>query len=285
MEEEKRDSFVFYRSFYDGILSLPKEEQANVIMAICEYSLNDNIPEDISPVARAMLMVMKPNIDNASRRYKASVENGKKGGRPRKTTTEDKPNENLEKPKQNLNKPSNNLDEPKQNLNDNDNVNDNYNINNNININNIKSETKVSDKQVIDLPTNKFNTQKECFYVTKEYLTQMQELYSNVNVLEEFKKMKAWLLNNPTKRKTLRGMTKFINNWLSKKQDQPIINTQKQQPVRQEIVPDWLNKNIDITQTTAEEQAEMANLLKEEYKPNPELQARLKEKYGKKNAK
>ena len=31
--------------------------------------------------------------------------------------------------------------------------------------------------------------------------------------------MKAWLLTNNTKRKTLKGMEKFINSWLSRQQD------------------------------------------------------------------
>lgn len=31
-----------------------------------------------------MFILIKPNIDSANARYKASVENGKKGGRPEK---------------------------------------------------------------------------------------------------------------------------------------------------------------------------------------------------------
>lgn len=40
-----------------------------------------------------------------------------------------------------------------------------------------------------------------------------------VDVLTELKKMKAWCNANPTKRKTLRGIKKFIVTWLSKAQD------------------------------------------------------------------
>ena len=35
-------------------------------------------------------------------------------------------------------------------------------------------------------------------------------------VFPELKKAKAWLIANPTKQKTARGMTRFINHWLSK---------------------------------------------------------------------
>ena len=117
-----RDSFVFYKSFYEAINNLEKEDQLEVYNAICEYSLNENIPETITGVAKAMFILMKPNIDSANARYKASVENGKKGGRPRKNKKLEKPNNNLDETQQ----------EPKSNLNDNvdDNVYDNKKENN-----------------------------------------------------------------------------------------------------------------------------------------------------------
>ena len=60
-------------------------------------------------------------------------------------------------------------------------------------------------------------------------------------------------------------------------------------PVRKEIVPDWFNKEQKKETMSAEDQAEMDELFKrfdepQEYKPNPELQLRLKEKYGKKQS-
>lgn len=58
-------------------------------------------------------------------------------------------------------------------------------------------------------------------------------------------------------------------------------------PVREEIVPDWFNKEQKKETMSAEDQAEMDELFKrfdEPYQPNPELQQRLKEKYGKKKS-
>lgn len=56
------------------------------------------------------------------------------------------------------------------------------------------------------------------------------------------------------------------------------------QPVRQEPVPDWLGKDNQTVEPTAEETAELESLLSE-FKETPEqLRARLKEKYGKKEA-
>ena len=55
--------------------------------------------------------------------------------------------------------------------------------------------------------------------VTQEYVKQMQELYPAVDVMRELMAMKAWCVNNPTKRKTARGITAFIGNWLAAEQD------------------------------------------------------------------
>lgn len=43
--------------------------------------------------------------------------------------------------------------------------------------------------------------------------------YPAVNVVQELQKMKGWCDANPSKRKTSKGVRKFINNWLAKEQD------------------------------------------------------------------
>ena len=54
------------------------------------------------------------------------------------------------------------------------------------------------------------------------------ELYPAVDIMQELRKMRGWLDSNPTKRKTIRGIRRFINSWLSKAQDRPHIDrTQK----------------------------------------------------------
>lgn len=119
-----KESCVFYKSFYDAIKNVPKESQLELYNAVFEYSFNDTIPDFTDGIAKAMFILMKPNIDSANARYRASVENGKKGGRPNKKTQQ-KPNENPDdtktKPKQNLN------DNVDVDVNVNDDVNDNAN--------------------------------------------------------------------------------------------------------------------------------------------------------------
>lgn len=120
---QKKDGFIFYKSFYDSINALDESMQLEVYQALAEYGLTGEMRDDLSPITKALLTAMIPTIDNANKRYVASVENGKKGGRPKKAKEVvqeikenlEEPSHNLEKPKQNLNKPSNNLNEPNPN--------------------------------------------------------------------------------------------------------------------------------------------------------------------------
>ena len=110
--DKVRDSFIFYRSFFESFDGLSKKDKLLLFDAICNYALND-IESQLCGVPLAMFKLLKPQLDANTRRY----ENGLKGGRPRKT--EIKPNENQKETK------------PKRNDNVNVNVNDNVNDNDN----------------------------------------------------------------------------------------------------------------------------------------------------------
>lgn len=57
------------------------------------------------------------------------------------------------------------------------------------------------------------------FPITKDQYDRWQELYPAVNVKTELSKIIGWLEANPAKRKTARGMLRFVNSWLSREQD------------------------------------------------------------------
>ncbi len=44
-------------------------------------------------------------------------------------------------------------------------------------------------------------------------------LYPNVDVKQQFNEMRGWCLSNQTKRKTRRGVKRFVNGWLAREQD------------------------------------------------------------------
>lgn len=62
-------------------------------------------------------------------------------------------------------------------------------------------------------------TGDKLFHVKQSFIDQIRELYPGVDIMTELRKMKAWLITNRTKRKTQRGLPRFINTWLSKAQD------------------------------------------------------------------
>ena len=84
-----RESFIFYRSFYEAIKCMPQDVQAEIYPAICEYALFGKMPKNLSDMARGMFTLIKPNIDVNTTRYengKKGAQYGKRGGRPKKKT-------------------------------------------------------------------------------------------------------------------------------------------------------------------------------------------------------
>ena len=76
----ERESFIFYRSFYEAIKCMPAEVQAEIYPAVCEYALFGKMPKNLSEIAKGMFALIKPNIDTNTARYV----NGTKGGRKSK---------------------------------------------------------------------------------------------------------------------------------------------------------------------------------------------------------
>ena len=68
---------------------------------------------------------------------------------------------------------------------------------------------------VISLPLN----DKSLHDIFQSDIDDWKELYPAVDILQELRKMKGWLDSNPAKRKTLRGIRRFINGWLAREQD------------------------------------------------------------------
>ena len=108
-----RDSFIFYRSFFDASKALNQIQKAQLFDAICEFALNQNQTK-MEPMVSAFFSLIKPQLEANNKRY----ENGKKGGRSK---TKTKPNLNQDQTK------------PEPNVNVNVNVNDNYNVKKEIN--------------------------------------------------------------------------------------------------------------------------------------------------------
>ena len=69
---------LIQESFYEAMKYLPDQERLELFDGICAYSLCGTVPENLSPVARSMFILMKPNIDSSAKKYSAAVSNGRK---------------------------------------------------------------------------------------------------------------------------------------------------------------------------------------------------------------
>lgn len=113
-----RDSFVFYRSFYESIKRLPERAQNALFRAVAEYGLDQVVPDFAGipqqPFVEAIFAGIRPQLDANHKRFL----NGCKGGAPvgnrnnpngRKGGTNQEPTKN----------------QPNDNVNENGNVNEN----------------------------------------------------------------------------------------------------------------------------------------------------------------
>lgn len=64
----ERDSFIFYRSFYESIKEIPDEQQLETYKAITEYALNGK-EEQLAGVSKAIFTLIKPQLDANLKRY------------------------------------------------------------------------------------------------------------------------------------------------------------------------------------------------------------------------
>ena len=167
-----RESFVFYKSFYEAIKGLDYETQSKIYNAIFSYQFEETEIE-LSGVEKAVFTLIKPQLDANNVRY----ENGRKGGRPK---TELKPNQNQTKTKH------------KPNVNVNDNVNVNVNGNE---INNTLSEAKASSSDTAKASKHKYGEYKHVLLKDEE-LQALKRDFANweelIKYLDEYIEMKGY---------------------------------------------------------------------------------------------
>lgn len=177
-----RKQFTFYRSYFEAVIDLPKKDQTAVILAICDYALNEVEP-NLAGTSKVVFNLIRPTLDAARRK----AEGGKKG-----TPTKDsgkipqRCEEDSEKEKEG--------EKEKE----------------------VEKENECYIAQtVVCLPLNDGTE----FSVTDSMVSEFASLYPAVDVEQALRNMRGWLLNNPKNRKTSSGIRRFMNSWLSREQD------------------------------------------------------------------
>ena len=76
--EIKRDTFVFYRSFFEAIKDLDPKDQAILFCAVCELALN-GVEVELKGINKTIFKLIKPQIEANNQKFI----NGRKGGAPK----------------------------------------------------------------------------------------------------------------------------------------------------------------------------------------------------------
>lgn len=177
-----RKQFTFYRSYFEAVIDLPKKDQTAVILAICDYALNEVEP-DLAGTSKVVFNLIRPTLDAARRK----AEGGKKG-----TPTKD--SEKIPQRCEEDSKKEKEGEKEKE----------------------VEKENECYMAQaVVCLPLNDGTE----FPVTDSMVSEFSSLYPAVDVEQALRNMRGWLLSNPKNRKTASGIRRFINSWLSREQE------------------------------------------------------------------
>ena len=95
---KEMNNFVFFPSFFECVNNAPESERADIVYCIVQYGIYGKVPKKTTQSFKMIFPAIKPIIDASVKRYNSQVENGKKGGRPKKDKN---PNETQLKPKEN----------------------------------------------------------------------------------------------------------------------------------------------------------------------------------------
>lgn len=200
-----RDSFIFYRSFYEAIKEIPEESQLQVYKAISIYALEQEEIE-MTGIAKAIFSLVKPQLDANYKKY----ENGKQS--KSKTKAKDKQNESKIET----------------------NVNDNENVNVNVNENNNASDSCVDGLQeVIDFYYDNIGLVTPYGYeILRSYAEQMPKdmiIY-------------AMQISVEANKKTMQYIKAILNNW-QKAGIKTLADAKKESKRNRSAEEEFLNAN------------------------------------------
>lgn len=196
MEVNKRDSFIFYRSFAEALKELDTEDKAVLFEAICNYGL-DMVEPEFSGYQKAVWIGIKAQLFANWQRYENGVKGagyGTRGGRPKKP--QENPKKTPKKPQENPTLTPNVNDNVNVNVNDND----NDNVNDNVCVSHTQAHTR--DKAVFCQEVFKFvgkgYSQSDCLDFCNYWTEATQEgtmRFENEEYWNTEARLNSWMRN------------------------------------------------------------------------------------------
>lgn len=193
-----RDSFIFYRSFYEAIKEVPEDSQLQIYKAISIYALEQEEIE-LTGISKAIFSLVKPQLDANYKKY----ENGKQN--KSKAKAKDKQKES----------------KAKTNVNDNDNVNENANENKKeqeekIHFADFVSMTNAEHEKLVSTHGKDFVDQ--CITVLDNYKGSNGKTYKS-----DYRAILSWVIDKvkeqQAKNKKESNQTKNYNNYMQRQYD------------------------------------------------------------------
>lgn len=202
----QRTQFTFYESFFKAISRIKKkQDRADAYDMICAYALYQKEPDlDTASDAVAIAFeLLRPVLDKAKER----AESGKKGGS--KPEANDKQSESKPEANDKQGETASKKEKEKE-----------IEIENEVEIENITpsevcGELPSSPPPAAVLPL----VDGTDFEISVEMAAELSGLYPAVDVEQQLRNMRGWLLANPKNRKTKAGIMRFVNSWLSREQN------------------------------------------------------------------
>lgn len=226
----ERDSFVFYKSFIDGIDVIPDQmEQFKAYKYIVRYWIYWEEPEENNSMAYAIFVMAKPQIDANNKRYTDWCKWWQYWSlwwRPKKDW------DNSQKPLRGLEQNPTGVETKTPNVNDNDNVNENVNENEN-DINTLVADATRWDieKKVAVAKKNKWDVDGKTLSkqdaINRLRQRMIDEWYSDtvVNLIMDFDEVKKWTKLHKQAEKSLKSFITTLNTRDTDEQKIDVLNS------------------------------------------------------------
>lgn len=212
-DELRKPSFLVYYDNEVIVLRLPDDEAGRLFKSLFPYGREEIKPDfDESPALAMAFDILSMAIDRDKEKYIRRCETNRENIEKRWAKADNQSNTNVYASKQSN---TNYTDKDKEMDKGNDKDNDKDNDMDIISTICPEPEESALNPSGILLPLN----DKSFYDVPLNKIALWKETYPAVDVDQELKRMIAWLDSNPTRRKTRRGIERFINSWLSREQD------------------------------------------------------------------